>query len=158
MIIIFVSNILFAFEFFNPIKTAASLAIGEAAEAYGEALGWPADGETRKRFGIDLIAPALGAVSFDVLDEALDSGDYDDDIEVDEVPTSPDSVAGDAVVFITARFCNSCRRMDPHFRRMQQSFNGVRFLRSIQQQIGPSPRRPASPARRPASSTKILQE
>jgi len=116
-------------EFFNPVKTAASLAIGEAAEAYGEALGWPADGETRKRFGIDLLAPSLGAVSFDVLDEALDSGDYDDEIEVDEVPTSPDSVAGDAVVFITAKFCNSCRRMDPHFRRMQQSFNGVRFLR-----------------------------
>ena len=36
---------------------------------------------------------------------------------------------GDAVVFITAKFCNSCRRMDPHFRRMQQSFDGVRFLR-----------------------------
>ena len=116
-------------EFFNPIKTAASLAIGDAAEAYGEALGWPSDGETRKRFGIDLLAPSLGAVSFDVLDEALDSGDWDDDIEVDEVPSSPDSVAGDAVVFITAKFCNSCRRMDPHFRRMQQSFNGVRFLR-----------------------------
>ena len=104
-------------EFFNPIKTAASLAIGDASEAYSEALGWPADGETRKRFGIDLLAPSLGAVSFDVLDEALDSGDYDDDIEVDEVPTSPDSVAGDAVVFITAKFCNSCRRMDPHFRQ-----------------------------------------
>ena len=35
-------------EFFNPIKTAASLAIGDASEAYSEALGWPADGETRK--------------------------------------------------------------------------------------------------------------
>jgi len=116
-------------EFFNPVKAAASLAIGEASEAYSEALGWPADGETRKRFGIDLLAPSLGAVSFDVLDEALDSGDYDDDIEVDEAPTSPDSVAGDAVIFITARFCNSCRRMDPHFRRMQRSFDGVRFLR-----------------------------
>ena len=109
-------------EFFNPIKTAASLAIGDASEAYSEALGWPADGETRKRFGIDLLAPSLGAVSFDVLDEALDSGDYDDDIEVDEVPTSPDSVAGDAVVFITAKFCNSCRRMDPHFRRISSRF------------------------------------
>ena len=116
-------------EFFNPIKAAASLAIGDASEAYSEALGWPADGETRKRFGIDLLAPSLGAVSFDVLDEALDSGDYDDEIEVDEVPTSPDSVAGDAVVFITAKFCNSCRRMDPHFRRMQRAFDKVRFLR-----------------------------
>ena len=116
-------------EFFNPIKTAASLAIGDASEAYSEALGWPSDGETRKRFGIDLLAPSLGAVSFAEIEEALDSGDYDDDIEVDEAPTSPDSVAGDAVVFITAKFCNSCRRMDPHFRRMQQSFDGVRFLR-----------------------------
>ncbi len=116
-------------EFFNPIKTAASLAIGDASEAYSEALGWPADGETRKRFGIDLLAPSLGAVSFEVLDEALDSGDYDDEIEVDEVPSSPDSVAGDAVVFITAKFCNSCRRMDPHFRRMQRAFDKVRFLR-----------------------------
>jgi thiol-disulfide isomerase/thioredoxin len=137
-------------EFFNPIKTAASLAIGDAAEAYGEALGWPADGETRKRFGIDVLAPSLGAVSFAEIEEALDSGDWDDDIEVDEVPTSPDSVAGDAVVFITAkcctawnrnlasrrreiwcphRFCNSCRRMDPHFRRMQRAFDKVRFLR-----------------------------
>ena len=59
-------------EFFNPVKAAASLAIGDASEAYSEALGWPADGETRKRFGIDLLAPSLGAVSFDVLDEALD--------------------------------------------------------------------------------------
>ena len=97
-------------EFFNPIKTAASLAIGDAAEAYGEALGWPADGETRKRFGIDLLAPSLGAVSFEVLDEALDSGDWDDDIEVDEVPSSPDSVAGDAVVFITAKCCTAWHR------------------------------------------------
>ena len=55
-------------EFFNPIKTAASLAIGDAAEAYGEALGWPADGETRKRFGIDLLAPALGAVGCSALE------------------------------------------------------------------------------------------
>ena len=116
-------------EFFNPVKAAASLAIGDAAEAYSEALGWPSDGETRKRFGIDLLAPSLGAVSFAEIEEALDSGDYDDDIEVDEAPTSPDSVAGNAVVFITAKFCNSCRRMDPHFRRMQQSFDGVRFLR-----------------------------
>jgi thiol-disulfide isomerase/thioredoxin len=116
-------------EFFNPVKAAASIAIGEASEAYSEALGWPADGETRKRFGIDLLAPSLGAVSFEVLDEALDSGDWDDEIEVDEVPTSPDSVAGDAVVFITAKFCNSCRRMDPHFRRMQRAFDKVRFLR-----------------------------
>ena len=68
-------------------------------------------------------------MSFAEIEEALDSGDYDDEIEVDEAPTSPDSVNGDAVVFITARFCNSCRRMDPHFRRMQQSFSGVRFLR-----------------------------
>jgi len=116
-------------EFFNPIKAAASLAIGDAAEAYGEALGWPSDGETRKRFGIDLLAPSLGAVSFADIEEALDSGDYDDDIEVDEAPTDPEKVEGDAVVFITAQFCNSCRRMDPHFRRMQQSFDGVRFLR-----------------------------
>jgi len=116
-------------EFFNPIKAAASLAIGEASEAYSEALGWPSDGETRKRFGIDLLAPSLGAVSFAEIEEALDSGDYDDEIDVDEAPTSPDSVNGDAVVFITAKFCNSCRRMDPHFRRMQQSFDGVRFLR-----------------------------
>ena len=116
-------------EFFNPIKAAASLAIGDAAEAYSEALGWPSDGETRKRFGIDLLAPSLGAVSFAEIEEALDSGDYDDEIDVDEAPTSPEKVEGDAVVFITAKFCNSCRRMDPHFRRMQQSFDGVRFLR-----------------------------
>ena len=116
-------------EFFNPIKAAASLAIGDAAEAYSEALGWPSDGETRKRFGIDLLAPSLGAVSFAEIEEALDSGDYDDEIEVDEAPTSPEKVEGDAVVFITARFCNSCRRMDPHFRRMQRSFDKVRFLR-----------------------------
>ena len=45
-------------EFFNPIKTAASLAIGDAAEAYSEALGWPADGETRKKVR-DRFASAL---------------------------------------------------------------------------------------------------
>lgn len=114
----------------DPLGAAAALALGDASKAYTEALGWPSDGETRKRYGLDLLAPSLGSVSWAVLDEALDAGDWDDDVEdLDAAPASPDAVTGDAIVFLTAKFCNSCRRMDPHYKRMQRSWGDVRFLR-----------------------------
>ena len=114
---------------FSPIDAVASAALGpDAAPAYTEALGWPADGETRKRFGLDVLAPASGVASFFDIDESLEAGDWEDDLAADAL-TSPNAVEGDAVVFVTAKFCNACRRMDPHVKRMERSWKGLRFYR-----------------------------
>ena len=38
---------------------------------------------------------------------------------------------GDAVVFITAKFCNACRRLEPHFARLEKTAgdDSPRYLR-----------------------------
>ena len=52
--------------------------------------------------------------------------DLAEDVEdVDDLDADP---VGDAVVFVTAKFCNSCRRLEPHYARLQRA-STVDFLR-----------------------------
>ena len=112
----------------NPLLAAAAVKLGPlGGDAYAEAFGWPNDGETRKRLALDVCVPSVALVDFGAIDDALrDEFAWDEDVEdVDDLDADP---VGDAVVFVTAKFCNSCRRLEPHYARLQRA-STVDFLR-----------------------------
>ncbi|KAH8092816.1 thioredoxin [Aureococcus anophagefferens] len=111
------------------VRTALDWGLARAVggDAYAEAFGWPNDGETRKRLALDVCVPSVALVDFGAIDDALrDEFAWDEDVEdVDDLDADP---VGDAVVFVTAKFCNSCRRLEPHYARLQRA-STVDFLR-----------------------------
>ncbi|KAH8073974.1 hypothetical protein JL721_2529 [Aureococcus anophagefferens] len=120
----------------NPLLAAAAVKLGPlGGDAYAEAFGWPNDGETRKRLALDVCVPSVALVDFGAIDDALrDEFAWDEDVEdVDDLDADP---VGDAVVFVTAKFCNSCRRLEPHYARLQRA-STVDFLRVDATDAGP---------------------